>query len=317
MLDRDLQEIRSELWPLIDTGNCFAWVGSGLSKNIGYPEWPKAIEEICNACGIPYLGTSEDKTADNLINKAEECKSANGALYNQTLARLYGTSMPTTRTAFALLMRLPFRGYITTNFDPLLNEAAAFAGNRVLQAYPVLYSGNIDSTISVFYIHGIATAAGNNLVLARSDFDNAYATAGLVHALLLTVLTYKSIIFIGCSLQEPVMYEVFKRVHNIQEQIKEVHPRVVFPQRRALLPYRYVSRKNPLNPAEIIRERDSDRERTEHERFSEMDVKIVRYDPLNPALHMEIEEILEQLCNAAGVAVRLKPTITLGEALPS
>jgi len=188
--DRDLQEIQSELWPLIGAGDCIVWIGSGLSKNIGYPEWTKAIEEICAACGVSYLDPAEDKTADNLISKAEECKNANHGVYKQKLSSLFGTSMPITRRAYSLLMKLPFRGYITTNFDPLLSDAAAMAGNRVLQAYPDLNPIGIDNTNTVFYIHGIArvgqTPVGDNLVLARSDFDQAYA--GIVHALLLIVL---------------------------------------------------------------------------------------------------------------------------------
>lgn len=258
-----------------------------------------------------------------LLDKAEECKTANMARYKQTLGRLYGASKPTSPKAFGLLMKLPFRGYITTNYDPLLNEAAASASERKreLQVFPIIYSGNIDSMVNVFYIHGMATATGDNLILARSDFDSAYKQGvGPVHALLFNVLMFKPIVFVGCTLKEPDMKEVFKRVRDIQEEIKTTYPKKQFPQRRALLPFRYEDNENSINPhghEGQMPKRDEKEENAEYERFSEMGIKIVRYDPHDPPMHMSIQEILEQLCKDADIEVRLKPKVDYGEDLPS
>jgi hypothetical protein len=94
-----------------------------------------------------------------LIDKAEECKLANQDAYHGYLANKFGRMLGVTEQLL-LLMRLPFKAVVTTNFDPQLNELATTKEGFELQAYPGLdarrlWSGEQTGDVPVFYIHGI------------------------------------------------------------------------------------------------------------------------------------------------------------------
>src|SRR5579864_1677756 len=44
-------EIDDKLWPLLETGQCVAWIGPGLSVALGYKRWRATIDELCTQCG--------------------------------------------------------------------------------------------------------------------------------------------------------------------------------------------------------------------------------------------------------------------------
>jgi hypothetical protein len=169
----------------------------------------------------------------------------------------------------------------------------------------------------VFYLHGLARrndeARGDNLVLARTDFDVAYN--GSVRIFLDSLLLSYPILFLGCSLAEPAVHEAFRRVHKVHDQIRREYKEMEPPKRYALLPAR--TRTSREVTLEVKNERDFDSENTENERFSELSVRVLRYNLNNPQQHYEVEEILEKLCALYNKPVRLKPKVGYGEEMPS
>ena len=293
----ELNEAVSKLWPKIEKGKFIVWVGSGLSKNAGYPGWKETVRELCQKCNVTLLSESESESASKLIDKAEECKKANIDAYHDTLADHFGGPVIDTRIAYQLLMKLPFKAYITTNFDPLLSEAGAIEGYNNLYSYPIL-PPELGNPHPIFYVHGLARrnnqATGNNLILARSDFDEAYNNnIGIVNNFVVNIFTYYPLLFLGCSLTEPEMHEVFQNVHNIQTRIKKKYPSVTLPQNYIILPIQRQVRSR--FPDEKI-ERDYTREQEEIHRFDKMEIEVIRYDPNEIHNHGEIENILRQLC---------------------
>jgi SIR2-like domain len=286
--------IAEQLWPFINK-RCVVWVGAGLSAAAGYPQWSDLISRLCAACNVEPLNSVE-LSSDDLIDKAEECKRANSESYHTTLARIFGQLVAQTRQALYLLMKLPFQAYITTNFDLLLSSAGALHDCRNVYSYPSLPVGKINRTPrSIFHIHGRASdgenPSGENLILARSDFDQAYG--GIVRSFLEQLLVYHNVLFLGCSLTEPAMQAVFQRVHEIHVQIKtSIAAGNNPPKRFVLLPTRYMRLK-------AVNERDYESEHNEDGRFRAIDVNVIRYDP-GDARHGEIEDVLEQLCTLNG-----------------
>ncbi|GAI89948.1 unnamed protein product, partial [marine sediment metagenome] len=267
-----------------------------------YPGWPEAINELCSACGVQCLALSEVELADNLLDKAEECKNTNQKAYYTKLAELFGHPIVEERRAFRLLMNLPFKAYVTTNFDPLLAEAAKTKGNYISYSYPDLPVSRLgESSPSVFHIHGLARQddqpKGDNLVLARSDFDKAYN--GIVRSFLDQLLTYHDILFIGCRLKEPVMMDVFRRMHEFHGQIYDKRPERPVPERYALLSLCYKKEKIKYSIGESELTRDENEERQEDNRFLAMKITPKRYGPYDPYRHWEVEQILDYLCKFA------------------
>ena len=95
--DLSTAQITEELLKAVSGGDCIAWVGSGLSA-VAYRGWNDAITALCDACGISRL--AKYPNADELIDKAEECKNADHHAYEGTLANLYGGNVTVTRLAY-------------------------------------------------------------------------------------------------------------------------------------------------------------------------------------------------------------------------
>jgi hypothetical protein len=289
-----LFQIAKELWPIINK-RCVAWVGSGMSPTTDYPEWKALVNTLCSACNVLPLSLTEP-SSDDLINKAEECKCADPEMYHKTLADNFGKRVVHTRLALYLLMKLPFQAYVTTNFDLLLSSAGAVHNYRNVYSYPSLPVEKInDISPSIFYIHGRASdgenPCGENLVLARSDFDQAYKR--IIPSFLDQLLVYHNVLFLGCSLTEPAMQAIFQRVHEIHMQIKTNYKGGKNPPKRmVLLPTHYKLLQGK-------KERDYDSEHNEEGRFRAIDVDTIRYEP-SDIRHGEIEDILEHLCTMNG-----------------
>lgn len=270
-----LYHVAEEIWPIIRDGQCYAWIGSGLSIPAGYKDWPNAVDVICNNCSISPISIQDSKDPNKLIDKAEECKQTQQTIYYDTLAELYGYRRANTREAYSYLMELPFKGYITTNYDPLLAKAAERVGNIKIQSYPRLQVITSDEK-QVYYIHGFALRneipTGEDLVLSRSEFNKAYDyNTSILPSFLHQILAYSPIIFIGCSLTEPSILKSFEQVRNIHLNIKNVE---LF-----TIPQRYI----------LLEDNDF-----EDEILSTFDIKIKRYCKIDEE-YVGIEYIFEKV----------------------
>jgi hypothetical protein len=302
LVDNELEEIADKLWPLIENNNCIAWIGSGLSKIAGYTDWPNTIQKLCKECNIKCLELNEEKSVDCLINKAEECKQKNLQTYQETLANLFGRTVAPTRRAFNLIMRLPFKGYVTTNFDPLLLTAGIDNNNEDTWAYPDLPLTMIEKKKHpIYYIHGLArhgaVQKGDHLILARSDFDEAYGNGGIVHSFLVSLLTYYNIIFLGCELMEPDIKNVFLRVHKIHEEMRRIKPNGHFPQRIILVSKQQIGQEYNVKgypEQNIVKAYDKTVQNAEFERYNAMSIEPIRYSQKDEH-YGEIEQILESI----------------------
>jgi len=172
------QDVADALWRLLKTNECIAWAGAGLSVPAGYWSWPTTIMNLCARCGV-----SAPTPADQLILKAEDCLQADPSTYHTVLQEEFGKPPVRDRRAYRLLTRLPFQGFVTTNVDPLLAEAAWDNGQATINAYPLLNYGDLfHQPRAVYYIHGLARQngqpLGENLVFAESEFRRAYSDRG-------------------------------------------------------------------------------------------------------------------------------------------
>jgi len=210
--------------------------------------------------------------------------------YSESLGEFFGGKRQMTRTAYNHILGCPFRGFVTTNFDPLLYFAG---GNKELVAYPdPLYLTSVDRN-KVVYMHGIARrdgeADGSHLVFSRGDFDNAY-THHLLSSFMLQMLTRDKILFIGCRLEEEYIRQIFERIRIMLDKYPDMKQKP----RRIL-----------------VSEADNDAETQEQERASQaIGIEIVRYSKLDDD-HSGLDLVLERVWNNAQ-----SQTIDRGKDLP-
>lgn len=203
--------LEGDLRDSILEGQCIAFVGSGASAGV-YDPWDQLINKLCIACGCPDRVSSDDPP-ERYLEAAENARRSNTQQYHAYLNGAFGQPVSTTHVLYGALMALPFRGYLTTNFDRLL----ATEGTRARPPLKPKAWPNLDrldlSHRATHYLHGIIEEGSNgatNIVLSKSEFANAYADNGNLMNFLLQTLDNDPICFIGCQLREPAMQRVFE-----------------------------------------------------------------------------------------------------------
>ncbi len=293
-IEREIDIIAEKLWiEIVSTGNCVAWVGSGLSDGC-YVKIPALIDYLIEKC--------EPKNYENLLKQekyfeiAELCKNNNEELYKNCLADKYGFIAPLNRPEYNNLVSTKFQSFVTTNFDPLLAEAC---DNHDLTVHylPIIESKYIVLKRS-FYIHGLAlvndTPTAENLVLATSEFETAYnRDGGPTWQFVLNLLTEHNLLFMGCALTEPEINECFNAMIRIQAYRKEkYHEGAIDRNRIILLPNLIL---NGMTDEEI--EHANDRQAYEKSRFeNSLNISIIRYPRKNrDDKHIALMLILRKL----------------------
>ena len=296
-MEADLHEIVKRLLPLIQRGRCMAWAGSGLSTPLGYASWRDIVKKLCEkCCGVAWLD-AQGASAAELLEKAQECKDADSVEFERVLAEEYGRPIVTERKAYKLMSLLPFRGYITTNLDPLLSQEM-----EGLQAYPVLRSGKLEENKVASYIHGIARDGKKDedceFVFASEDFDRAYSDDSQLRHFLFQMFAEYDVLFLGASLEEPPLLQLLKQTRQVLSNTSSRNPKWKEPHRYILLPTRYVMSEQVSGER---KQRDKTREESEEALLIEARITVLRYDPSNTQTHHEIEQLLTLLCDQCSI----------------
>ena len=187
---------------LVCSGVAIAFVGAGLSQPLGYPTWDqllKQLNEKANALSPfnPQRDPRKDplEYADDIRNHFNENNRRND--YLNFLGRTFGPKKgPKTHThAHSLLTSLPFRAFVTTNYDPSIESALAQSqrsqgSNLAPQNGVIIKPGRADGhQVSTFvrsiadppahahprvaYLHGRYDDT-ENIILTWTDYQKAY-----------------------------------------------------------------------------------------------------------------------------------------------
>lgn len=188
-------------------GNLVLFLGAGVSKPAGLPDWRGLLAEA--ASGHPELAEQLEPLQDlDVLDQAELIERYAPDLRQSVAARL--------RTAqhalgHALLASLPVDEVVTQNYDRLY-EIAAEACERPVAVIPG--SEATDARRWLLKMHGSISDPAD-IVLTRGDYlrygERRAALAGIVQALLIT----KHMVFVGFSLGDP-------NFHRIADDVRKV-----------------------------------------------------------------------------------------------
>jgi hypothetical protein len=191
------KEHRAELLRLIASKEAIAFVGAGLSQRVGYPGWRELVAQLAELAGsfglfVPPPGLSPGKAPQFVHAIKEHIVRTTGDLrpYWNFLGREFGHRSPGCSRIHHDLIQLPFKGFITSNYDPCLENAcsAAIPGQTPI---PVTIDPARAYLISQFLVsldakeapHRIAHLHGyyqgpSSIVLAADDYQEAYGLRG-------------------------------------------------------------------------------------------------------------------------------------------
>lgn len=230
--------LRTDLIDVLNSGRAWAFVGSGASVDAGYPSWRGLIDRV-----IDRLGSTarEPLEADSLFQKALETASPNLARAfsrieavtdRRTLEVAVRAELAQHRSPGPLtrmIADLPFAGYVTGNYEGLLENTLFQLGQRGW-----ISVGNTDAEIRkvagdatrlVWHIHGgiMLDASKSRLILTEEDYDSFYLNDSPLTRQVQALLSQRRLVFIGFGFQDPEFLRLLKRLGRLTNPARPLY----------------------------------------------------------------------------------------------
>ena len=242
---KENEQRKRELIELVASKEAVLIVGAGSSARLGYPNWPdllKEMEKLANECGGGFKLDCQRRKYEPL-EYAEDIKShilkqeGNLNRYSNLLDKLFSSKVPSCDDLHKMLVSLPFRGILTTNYDKVLE--AALGEKNPSQAYDnsLVIDPNSAARVHEFLramtdsslIRRIAHLHGryeipDSIILSIKDYEKAYGlklTANqaqrdsewtLHRKLLWAMLATRRVVFVGFSMNDPYLNKMLETV---------------------------------------------------------------------------------------------------------
>jgi hypothetical protein len=203
-----LWELAEDLGERAARGQLAVFVGAGVSAAAGLPTWEQLLDELAERSGLDdalRAGLSRLPAQDAAALLAREL----GREQLETFVKeRFGPGHYA--LAHALIADLPVQEFVTTNYDPLVELAAADIG-RDLAVLP--FDEAAPGRPWLLKLHGDA-AHPESVVLTREEYlqfgDTRAALAGVLHSLLLT----RHVLFVGTSMQDDDLIRIAHQVRS-------------------------------------------------------------------------------------------------------
>lgn len=226
----DNNEITFEqLKECINKNIVFAFIGAGSSKKIGYPLWRELIEilekEIIKNNPDEDLEIYKRGSLTNQLDYywyVEILKSyLNENEFNNIIFDNYKPKEINYSSFHQKLINIPFRHYLTTNYDTVLENASLSLAKsidsfcwcdieRLRKFFQFLNDINQQDTRYIFHIHGIFDKK-ESIILTEKDYINFYTKDDLAQKILWSIISSFRMCFIGFSMSDLDLLSLFRR----------------------------------------------------------------------------------------------------------
>ena len=227
--------LRSELIDVVNSGKAWAVIGSGASSGSGCPTWKGLVD--CVLRGLPSAVRAN-------VEQDQSFASAYGAaLYPSCFSRVErlggrATLNNLVREEFRrhaqpseihkALANWPFAGYITTNYDGLLERAIRALTHEVW--LPIGNSRNEvrklsgDASKVVWHVHGSVELPEekSRLVLTAEDYDDFYLEASPLQSQLSALLAQHRIVFFGFGFTDPEVMRLLRSIGRVSNPARPI-----------------------------------------------------------------------------------------------
>lgn len=194
-------------------------MGSGVSAPV-CDTWRELIASLCANCGVT-LNPDDLETEERLLELADIAWEADAELFCKFLFDRFGPTVTKDSRVYSWILRLPFRAYMTTNYDDGLCSFNGVGGkNCPVSIYPDIRPTDISSR-PIFYLHGkVNSIEFNNesIILGAKSFDKGYNATSPLLDVIKSLLLYENIIVLGARLREPPLNKLIKQINEIAKQ---------------------------------------------------------------------------------------------------
>ena len=216
--------IDTELLDLINSGNAWVLIGSGVSVDAGLPSWASLV-----TLTLDRLASDDQKMVRKDIRFRKGKERNDFAQCFQRMQDIVGQAdvidvvkqVILTKTQepgylTKLLADWPAAGYLTTNYDDLLESALGISkslgwipvGNQQSEVRKV--SGDVRDI--VWHIHGSARLPDteSSLVIGSKDYDDLYLDDSPLQQQLKSFLTQRRLVLVGFGLRDPEILRLLR-----------------------------------------------------------------------------------------------------------
>lgn len=236
---------REAVLSLISSGEAIAFVGAGLSSPLGYPSWSALLGKLHAQAQQIATFDPPEHIKQHVLQYAEvikeHFKKSEGGIdqYRSILGREFGPRQDgeNCTCTHRLLVRLPFRGFVTTNYDECIEDALrGYAVDMLGRSRPdpgvIIKANKADSHRVSLFLRSISDKAGKNqsyvahlhgrhddtqnVILTANDYLQAYDRAAqsdkgpldnrfvpLHRQLAWSLFATRRMVFVGCSMDDP------------------------------------------------------------------------------------------------------------------
>ena len=202
MLEQDIRFLAEEL----EKGKLVVFVGAGVSKNSGLPDWKELIKDYAEYRGI------KEFTSKEYLTIPEEVFERYGSLKYYEIAekRFSGKYFP--NSIHRILKEMNLTYIITTNYDMLIEDE--IKNLQIVSKDEDLPYTN--SNRMLIKMHG--DFKNKNIVLKKSDYDNYEKNFQLISTLVKGLFTTNTVLFIGYSYSDTNVQQIMNWIKEILKE---------------------------------------------------------------------------------------------------
>jgi hypothetical protein len=239
------RESEQRLFQLIESGKAVLFIGSGSSRRLGYPSW----EGILNNLKDLFENESDITLVEQKINDGDLLLAAE-IIKNKTTIEQYSLKFeeffkakePPYDDFHRLLMNVKFTGFVTTNYDPIIEYALKSTQNPHSN-YGIIISKKNKSFIHYFlnsvinsvnwnerfhlYLHGKYNDSAS-IILSYGDYVRKYHGLNIKEQILYSDLIAGSIDIKNFESKTDLKNNAFRTLHYKTIYLLMATQRIVF-----------------------------------------------------------------------------------------
>jgi hypothetical protein len=251
-------------------GSCIAFIGAGLSRGAGLPDWKSMIVKMLDWSEQNNVLLDTRADVEKMIDSGRYLDAAEIIKFRmgKEKFRLFMTEIflhvdlqPTEN--HLTLSQIPFSAIVTTNYEGLIEKGFAKARGTTLHTFTHADTAELSGALTdgrffLLKAHGTINQI-ESIVLTRTDYRQINHSTPAYRDFLRTLFKTRTILFIGFSLNDPDLellldelnayYDGYTRTHFALMSAAQVSPLQVEMYARALgieiIPYQPSSDKHP------------------------------------------------------------------------
>ena len=206
VLSEQSREKADHLGALARAGQLSLFMGSGVSRPVGLPDWNGLLKRLARAAGIDMPSGLDPEAAASVIKSAMPVETYYDELTKALNFQRHGIG-------HALLASLPVTRMVTTNFDPCME--LALNGALGADEFRVLIRQAADNAKPWLLKLNGDIGDPESIVLTAQDFQQHSVQNGALHGVVQGLLLTSHLLFVGFSFTDKSFLRLAESVARV------------------------------------------------------------------------------------------------------